>query len=381
MKVAVVMPHGVDPATGGDQIRAVQLCRQLAALGADVHLVHHDFSGREAGPPDIPSVAVDSRPRGTVRWLAWRAGLAARQHRDPFALFSGRTAVTGLRTTLHELSPDVVDFQHSYSWVPTGLPDVATFIDVESRLTTTSRHRHAPLRAIETREQRVIAEAAQTVTLSEEDRTRLLSLGAEPRRPPRCVPLGAPPPSPYPHPLRDRVTTLAFVGSFGYPPNVEAVDILFGLWPRLQSAGGIVRLAVIGRGASRFTRPPPGVEIRSDVADVGSALADVDGLIVPLRSGGGVRVKIIEAFGMGLPVVSTRLGIEGLTAVDGTHAVVADDVSGLIAGVERLAPLEFRRSLTIEARRLWERCFDPELMGRRMMEVYESVVAAQDRHG
>jgi len=379
MRIAVVMPHGVEPATGGDQIRAVQLCRQLTALGADVHLVHHNFSGHEAGPPDIPSVPVDSRPRGRLRWLAWRAGLAARQRRDPFALFSGRTALTGLRTALRQLSPGVVDFQHSYLWVPTGLPDVVTFLDVESRLTTTTRHRHAPMRAIETREQRVITQAAQTVALSEDDRTRLVSLGAEPRRPPCCVPLGAPPPAPYPHPLRDRVTTLAFVGSFGYRPNVEAVDILFGLWPRLQRTGSIVRLAVIGRGASRFTRPPPGVEIRSDVADVGSALADVDALIVPLRSGGGVRVKIIEAFGMGLPVVSTRLGIEGLAAVDGTHAVIADDVNGLIAGVDRLAPLEFRRALTIEARRLWERCFDPELMGRRMMDVYESVVAATDR--
>jgi glycosyltransferase involved in cell wall biosynthesis len=92
-------------------------------------------------------------------------------------------------------------------------------------------------------------------------------------------------------------------------------------------------------------------------------------------------VKIIEAFGMGLPVVSTRLGIEGLAAVDGTHAVIADDVDGLIAGVDRLAPLDFRRSLTIEARRLWERSFDPELMGRRMMDVYESVVAVTGRHG
>ena len=381
MRIAVVMPHGVEPATGGDQIRAVQLCRQLAALGADVHLVHHDFSGGEAGPPDIASVPVDSRPRGTVRWLAWRAGLAARQHRDPFSLFSGRTAVTGLRAALRQLSPDVVDFQHSYLWVPTGLPDVVTFHNVESRLTTTAKHRHVPLRAVETREQQVITQAAQTVTLSEDDRARLLSLGVEPRRPPLCVPLGAPPPAPYPHPLRDRVTTLAFVGSFGYRPNVEAVDILFGLWPRLQRTGGIERLAVIGRGASRFTRPPPGVEIRSDVADVGSALADVDGLIVPLRSGGGVRVKIIEAFGMGLPVVSTRLGIEGLAAVDGTHAVIADDVDGLIAAVDRLAPLDFRRSLTIEARRLWERSFDPELMGRRMMDVYESVVAVSGRHG
>jgi glycosyltransferase involved in cell wall biosynthesis len=115
---------------------------------------------------------------------------------------------------------------------------------------------------------------------------------------------------------------LLFVGRLDYPPNLEAVrELVERHLPvlRREFPGVIVR--IVGeesRGATEGLRRE-GVEFLGRVSDLLPHYAASDAAYIPLRSGGGTRLKILEAFSIGLPVASTAVGAEGLAARDGVH--------------------------------------------------------------
>ena len=81
----------------------------------------------------------------------------------------------------------------------------------------------------------------------------------------------------------------------------------------------------------------PDVEVSGFVPDLGPAYASADVVVVPLRFGGGTRIKLLEAFAHGVPVVATRAAAAGLDVTDGHHLLLADDVRDVAAAVARLA--------------------------------------------
>jgi glycosyltransferase involved in cell wall biosynthesis len=92
-------------------------------------------------------------------------------------------------------------------------------------------------------------------------------------------------------------------------------------------------------------------------------------MVVPLRSGSGMRVKILDAFARGLPVVTTSVGIEGIAAVDGQHALVADAPETFVAATVRI--LEDRalaERLSAAARDLVLEQYDSKAVGERQLE-------------
>jgi len=122
--------------------------------------------------------------------------------------------------------------------------------------------------------------------------------------------------------------TLLFLGSFRHLPNQEAlVWFVKYVLPQVQSRESRVRLIVIG------SDPPPRHSLPKDAAielvgfteDVREPLGRCAVFICPILSGSGVRVKLLEAFAAGIPVVSTRLGAEGLTTTDGDICSLADE--------------------------------------------------------
>ena len=130
--------------------------------------------------------------------------------------------------------------------------------------------------------------------------------------------------------------TMLFLGSFRHAPNQEALNwFVRHVLPRVRAREPRAKLVVIG------AEPPPrhslpddaAIELRGFVEDVREPLSRYAVFVCPILSGSGVRVKLLEAFAAGIPVVSTRLGAEGLTAQDTEICALADDAEGFASRV------------------------------------------------
>ncbi len=122
--------------------------------------------------------------------------------------------------------------------------------------------------------------------------------------------------------------TLLFLGSFRHIPNREALEwFIHHVWPRIVDARPSTKLVIIGSDPPpRHSLPEVGhVEMIGFVEDVRDALARYAVFICPILTGSGVRVKLLEAFAAGIPVVSTTVGAEGLARFDGDTCALADD--------------------------------------------------------
>ena len=138
------------------------------------------------------------------------------------------------------------------------------------------------------------------------------------------------------------VQRVAFVGWYRYPPNeAAALELVRDVMPAVRAADGPRSLELIGPGPTRAmidaAAAVPDVAIVGEVPEVRSRLRAAGVLVVPVRSGGGTRLKILEAIACGVPIVSTQLGIEGLDLVPETHVLVAETAGQFAAQIGRLA--------------------------------------------
>ena len=202
------------------------------------------------------------------------------------------------------------------------------------------------------------------VCVSDADRRRLIADGLDPASVsliPHGVDLAGMTPGPEAagpehFGLDPKRPILVFHGTFSYPPNRQALSILAEeLLPRLAAAGQHCQLLAIG------SRPPAAVD-HPDIVLTGSlpSLAGALGLatvaVVPLISGGGTRMKILDYFAAGVPVVSTAKGCEGLPLSDGVELLIRDDWDGFAASVlELIESAQQRRELAARARAMVER--------------------------
>lgn len=129
--------------------------------------------------------------------------------------------------------------------------------------------------------------------------------------------------------LSTRPGSLVFIGSMDWLPNEDAMMwFLRDIYPRIRNAVPHTSLSIVGRKPSRrlceAASWEPGVEVTSWVPDTRPYVAQAEVAVVPLRIGGGTRIKIPEAMAMAKPVVSTRIGAEGLRLRDGEEICLAD---------------------------------------------------------
>ena len=157
--------------------------------------------------------------------------------------------------------------------------------------------------------------------------------------------------------------TMLFMGSFRHPPNQEGL-IWFTRYvlPVVLERKPRARLVIVGSDSPpRHSLPalPENIELRGFVDDVREPLGRYAVFVCPILSGSGMRVKLLEAFAAGIPVVSTGLGAEGLAGKDGEICALADE------------PAEF-------ARKIVELFEDPEMAGKLACRAREQVVATRD---
>ena len=177
---------------------------------------------------------------------------------------------------------------------------------------------------------------------------------------------------------------MLYVGSMDYVPNMDAVH-WFGaeIMPLIRQQEPDAHLDIVGRRGESLGDDIVrlgGVRVLGMVPDVQPHYAGCGVFVVPLRSGGGTRLKIAEALACGCPVVSTSMGAEGLPVVDGEHLLIADTpedfahaVVSLMRDPQRAAALGRRGSELVRRELGWDSVAD------RMRAFYETLVEQRRR--
>lgn len=176
---------------------------------------------------------------------------------------------------------------------------------------------------------------------------------------------------------RETKRTLLFVGSMDYHANIDAVTwFARTAWPQIALQHPELDFMIVGRNPSRDIQALASERIRvtGTVDDVRPFYSEAIAVIVPLRSGSGTRLKILEAMAAGVPIVSTHLGAEGIDATDDVHLILADSAPQIAAAVARLATSpETRARLAVNARKLVTR-YDWQSIGDRLYRIHCSHV-------
>ena len=155
----------------------------------------------------------------------------------------------------------------------------------------------------------------------------------------------------------DRRTHLVFTGSMDWLPNEDGMlYFVREILPRIRQIEPDVTLSIIGRtptAAVKRLADEAGIEVTGRVDDVRPHIAEGSVYVVPLRIGGGTRLKIFEAMAMGKAVVSTTVGAEGLPVTSGQNVMIADEPTRFAhAVIHLIRDTESRRRIEAEARRL-----------------------------
>jgi glycosyltransferase involved in cell wall biosynthesis len=150
---------------------------------------------------------------------------------------------------------------------------------------------------------------------------------------PNSIPLAPPA-------LNRHEEAIVFSGNLEYHPNIAAVRFFYEkIWPALRERWPRLVWRLVGKNpeaVAGITRSDQRIELTGPVQNAVAELSRAKVAIVPVLAGSGTRVKILEAWAAGLPVVSTRLGAEGLPACDGKHLLLADNAVSFQRAVSRL---------------------------------------------
>jgi len=171
---------------------------------------------------------------------------------------------------------------------------------------------------------------------------------------------------------------ILFLGSLFHSPNrIGLKAFLTGSWPKIRNMLPGVRLDVVGEGASEdlLSFASESVIFHGFIEDIRAVFADSSLLVVPIWTGSGTRLKVLEAFASGLPVVSTHLGCEGLNAKPDEHFLVAESPGEFADTIEALIlKPDLGRKLASRARSLVEKLYDWDVVAGQAEEAWKAAI-------
>ena len=400
LRILTVMARPLYPADTGGRIRSARLFERLSRIH-DVTVIcfrtdddrPEDFESMRACCSKIETVPWKETPKFTPRFYAELAvdlfsplpytalkyRSAAMARRIDALLGSGRYDLLlcdflqpAVNCTDHPFRPKVL-FEHNVE-TAIGLrqaehaahPFVRGYLRLEA----------AKIRRFE---HRVAAAFDHCIMVSDEDcRTLQDEFGV---RHASAIPTGVDVEYFHPMPMQAAEPTLVFVGSMDWLPNQDAVEFFVSqVLPRIRAVVP-VRFVVAGRNPPASLRHMDGVSVTGTVDDIRPCFRDAHVCVVPLRVGGGTRIKIFEALAMARPVISTTVGAEGLPVTDGQNILLADDPDAFASAVVRLLKdAELRQRIGQAGRCLAER-YSWDAAAQRFSEIcVDAVCRARTAH-
>lgn len=208
--------------------------------------------------------------------------------------------------------------------------------------------------------------------ISEVDRQELKRLGA--RVPQYVMTAGVDPEVWKPQPQQPPMT-LFHIGSMDWMPNRQAVEwFLEVVWPKLHRQFPELRVYLAGRHMPQhlLQSKTPGLMVVGEVPDAVEFMNSHAIMIVPLLSGSGMRLKIIEGMALGKVIVSTSVGAEGIAYEDGKHLLIADDAAAFAEAVAKLVQQpELVKSTGAAARELVQERYTNRQIVAKLLDFYE----------
>jgi glycosyltransferase involved in cell wall biosynthesis len=170
---------------------------------------------------------------------------------------------------------------------------------------------------------------------------------------------------------------LLFLGSLDWFPNKDAIRYFVeDIFPLVRKLDKEILLNIVGRRPDQALRKiaasTEGVTLTGEVDDVVPFLRKAAAVVVPLRIGGGTRIKIIEAMSAGKVVVSTSIGAEGLDVEDGTHILIADTPETFAAAIVKALGGSVSERISANARRLVEKKYGWKRQAENLERYWET---------
>jgi glycosyltransferase involved in cell wall biosynthesis len=338
----MVTPNFPLPSISGGRKRATRLLDAVQRAGVSPYVLTLEApseSGLEEAKARNWHVEHLPPSRSTPRWkrqLRWETSPLS----DRLARRLQELAISASFVQLEEIGA-----AHYARYVPSGTPLIVSLHNVDSRARNLSRRTGSPgletVRANYRRfrmagiEARSVRRATATFAVSTADVTHFRSLGG---RDVVLVPNGVDNELFELPVAAHRPETVLFFGELSYRPNLEGISrFIQRSWPLVAANHPDATLRIVGPSTpsslADLAGKTAGVELVGLVDDLATELAASALVVVPIWSGGGTRIKVLEALAAAKPLVGTSLGVEQIGFADGVHGLVADSDDGLASSV------------------------------------------------
>ncbi len=400
MQVAFVTPFLPWPADTGGKLRSFYLAAGLAeSATVDLFTFSHSVAQTAASDPgplgalcrtvDITTLALEPRAMRPIAQLTSELPRSVRYFQTPQSLHDVRHKLTrGYDLVVCDeivVSPymwDIAGLEHTPRLINRQKIDHLHYAEMAA---SRDLGMEKGLDWLEARRLRRFEEAEMprfqsVVVCSQEDRQSAALQVAGNGAPIEVIVNGAdtgffqPTRTPDPHP------TILLLGTMHYYPNIDAVmHYVQTMHDALRAAIPNLHVLIVGH------RPPaeiealgnlPGITVTGSVPDIRPYMARSWIQIVPLRLGGGTRLKIVESMAAGLPVLSTSVGAQGLGATDGHELMLADAPADFVRkAVTLLSNEDLRATMAVTARRFVEANYAWQSLGQRFAEFCQTTAA------